>query len=96
MKKILITLFVGFSALLNAQNKISGTITDKENQPIKGVSVFVSDLHKSSSTDEKGNFTINNLPLGNIKIAFSALGFINQNKTNTVQIAEYLVANKLV
>jgi iron complex outermembrane receptor protein len=88
MKKILITLFVGFSALLNAQNKISGIITDKENQPIKGVSVFVSDLHKSSSTDEKGNFSINNLPLGNIKIAFSALGFINQNKTIAVQNGE--------
>ena len=88
MKKILITLFVGFSALLNAQNKISGTIKDKENQPIKGVSVFVSDLHKSSSTDEKGNFSINNLPLGNIKIAISALGFINQNKTIAVQSGE--------
>ena len=85
MKKILITLFVGFSAFINAQNKISGTIKDKENQPIKGVSVFVSDLHKSSSTDEKGNFSINNLPLGNIKIAISALGFINQNKTIAVQ-----------
>ena len=88
MKKILITLFVGFSALLNAQNKISGTITDKENQPIKGVLVFVSDLHKSSSTDEKGNFSINNLPLGNIKIAISALGFINQNKTIAIQSGE--------
>ena len=88
MKKILIALFVGFSALLNAQNKISGTITDKENQPIKGVSVFVSDLHKSSSTDEKGNFSINNLPLGNIKIAISALGFINQNKTIAIQSGE--------
>jgi iron complex outermembrane receptor protein len=88
MKKILITLFVGFSAFINAQNKISGTIKDKENQPIKGVSVFVSDLHKSSSTDEKGNFSINNLPLGNIKIAISALGFINQNKTIAVQRGE--------
>ncbi len=88
MKKILITLFVGFSAFINAQNKISGTIKDKENQPIKGVSVFVSDLHKSSSTDEKGNFSINNLPLGNIKIAISALGFINQNMTIAVQSGE--------
>lgn len=88
MKKILITLFVGFSALLNAQNKISGIITNKENEPIKGVSVFVSDLHKSSSSDEKGNYSINNLPLGNIKIVFSALGFITLNKTIAVQSGE--------
>lgn len=88
MKKIILALFVGFSALLNAQNKISGTITDKENQPIKGVAIFVPDLHKSSSTDENGNYNINNLPLGNIKIAFSGLGFVTQNKTITVQNGE--------
>lgn len=88
MKKILIYLLIGFSALLNAQNKISGTITDKENEPIKGVSVFISDLHKSSSTDENGKYSVTNLPLGNIRIAISALGFITQNKTITVQNGE--------
>ena len=85
MKKILITLFIGFSALANAQNKISGTITDKENQPIKGVTVFIPDLHKSSETDENGGYSINNLPNGNIKITFSLLGFITQNKSIAVQ-----------
>ena len=30
MKKIILALFLGFSALLHAQNKISGTITNKE------------------------------------------------------------------
>ena len=88
MKKIILALFVGFSALLNAQNKISGTITNKENQPLKGVAIFVPDLHKSSSTDENGNYSINNLPLGNIRIAFSALGFGTQNKTIAVQNGE--------
>ena len=88
MKKILITLFVGFSAFLNAQNKISGTVIDKENLPIKGVTVFVPDLHKSAATDENGNYNINNLPFGNIKIAFSALGFGTQNKTIAVQNGE--------
>ena len=88
MKKIILALFVGFSALLNAQNKISGTITNKENQPLKGVAIFVPDLHKSSSTDENGSYSINNLPLGNIRIAFSALGFGTQNKTIAVQNGE--------
>lgn len=88
MKKIILTLFLGFSALLHAQNKISGTITNKENQPIKGVAVFVPDLHKSSSTDENGNYNINNVPFGNIKITFSALEFGTQNKTIAVQNGE--------
>ncbi len=88
MKKIILTLFVGFSALLNAQNKISGTITNKENQPLTGVAIFVPDLHKSSSTDENGNYSINNIPLGNIRIVFLTLGFGTQNKTITVQNGE--------
>ena len=88
MKKIILALFVGFSALLNAQNKISGTITNKENQPLTGVAIFVPDLHKSSSTDENGNYSINNIPLGNIRIVFLTLGFGTQNKTITVQNGE--------
>ncbi|MEY3498794.1 MAG: hypothetical protein RL308_463 [Bacteroidota bacterium] len=88
MKKIIITLFIGFSALVNAQNKISGTIKDNDNQPLKGVSVFIPDLHKSSETDENGGYSINNLPSGNIKITFSLLGFITQNKSIAVQNGE--------
>ena len=88
MKKIILALFVGFSSLLHAQNKISGTLTNKENQPLKGVAVFVPDLHKSSSTDENGNYSINNVPFGTLRIAFSALGFGTQNKTIAVQSGE--------
>jgi iron complex outermembrane receptor protein len=88
MKKIILALFVGFSSLLHAQNKISGTLTNKENQPLKGVAVFVPDLHKSSSTDENGNYSINNVPFGTLRIAFSALGFGTQNKTISVQSGE--------
>lgn len=88
MRKTIIALLLGFSALLNAQNTISGTITDKENRPIKGVTIFISDLHKSSETAENGTYSINNLPNGNIKITFSLLGFITQNKTINIQSGE--------
>ena len=88
MKKILITLFIGFSAFINAQNKISGNIIDKENKPLKGVSVYIYDLHKSSSTDENGFYSINNIPSGNVKIAFSILGFATQNKTVAIKSGE--------
>ena len=81
MKKILIALFIGFSAFINAQNKISGKITDKDNNPIKGVNIFVSELHKSSETDENGAYSINNVPNGTIKITYTLLGFTSQNKT---------------
>ena len=88
MKKILIALFIGFSAFINAQNKISGKITDKDNNPIKGVNIFVSELHKSSETDENGAYSINNVPNGTIKITFTLLGFTTQNKFIFIQNGE--------
>jgi iron complex outermembrane receptor protein len=88
MKKILIALFIGFSAFINAQNKISGKITDKDNSPIKGVNIFISELHKSSETDENGEYSINSVPGGTIKINFYLFGFITQNKTLLVQNGE--------
>lgn len=88
MKKILIALFIGFSAFINAQNKISGKITDKDNNPIKGVNIFVSELHKSSETDENGAYSINNVPNGTIKITFTLFGFITQNKSIFIQNGE--------
>jgi iron complex outermembrane receptor protein len=88
MKKILIALFIGFSAFVNAQNKISGKITDKDNNPIKGVNIFVSELHKSSETDENGTYSINSVTNGTIKITYTLLGFASQNKSLLVQNGE--------
>lgn len=88
MKKILIALFIGFSAFINAQNKISGKITDKDNNPIKGVNIFVSELHKSSETNENGAYSINNVPNGTIKITLTLLGFTTQNKSIFIQNGE--------
>ncbi|MDH4403981.1 MAG: TonB-dependent receptor [Flavobacterium sp.] len=88
MKKILIALFIGFSAFVNAQNKISGKITDKDNNPIKGVNIFVSELHKSSETDENGAYSINSFPNGTLKITFTFICFTSQNKTLLVQNGE--------
>ncbi|TDE55367.1 TonB-dependent receptor [Flavobacterium sp. GT3P67] len=91
MKKFIITLFLGFSALLQAQNTLSGTVTDLNNQPIKGVSVYASELHKGTTTDENGKYTISNLPNRNLKISFTFVGFATQNKTiSSLQIENTL------
>ncbi|MGZ9735011.1 TonB-dependent receptor [Flavobacterium sp. GNP002] len=86
MKKFFIALFLGFSAILQAQNTLSGTVTDLKNQPIKGVSVYASELHKGTTTDENGKYTFSNLPNRNLKISFTFVGFATQNKTiNSLQ-----------
>ena len=81
MKKIIIALILGFSAVLQAQNTLSGTVTDLRNQPIKGVSVYASELYKGTTTDENGKYTFFNLPNRNLKISFAFAGFATQNKT---------------
>jgi len=85
MKKIIITLILGFSAILHAQNTISGTITDAKKQPIIGVSIYAPELHKGTSTDENGKYILENLPNGKLKLTFAFIGFTTQNKTINLQ-----------
>ncbi|WP_367756662.1 TonB-dependent receptor [Flavobacterium sp. WC2430] len=81
MKKIIITLLLGFSALLHAQNSVSGTVLNLANQPIKGVSVSAPELHKGTTTDANGKYSLTNLPNGDLKLDFTFVGFTTQNKT---------------
>jgi iron complex outermembrane receptor protein len=85
MKKFITALFIGISALLQAQNAISGTVTDAKKQPLIGVSIYAPELHKGTSTDENGNYTLSNLPNGRIKLTFTYIGFATQNKTLNLQ-----------
>ena len=80
MKKYIVFLFVGFSAMLHAQNIVSGTIKDAKNQPIVGVSVYVPELNKGTSTNENGKYLLTNLPNGKINLTFVFVGFETQNK----------------
>ena len=88
MKKIITALFIGFSAMLQAQNTISGTVTGAQNQPIIGVSIYAPELHKGTSTDENGNYSLSNLPNGKIKLTFAYIGFATQNKILNLQNKE--------
>jgi len=84
MKKFIITLMLGFSTILSAQNSVTGKITDTKNQPIIGVSVYAPELHKGTSTDENGKYTLSNIPTGTAKLTFAFTGFATQNKTINV------------
>ncbi|WP_298221414.1 TonB-dependent receptor [Flavobacterium sp.] len=81
MKKIILFLCLGFSVVLHAQNSVTGTITDAKSQPIKGVTITAPELHKGTTTDDNGTYTLNNLPNGTLKLTFSYIGFATQNKS---------------
>jgi iron complex outermembrane receptor protein len=67
--------------MLQAQNTVSGIVTNIENQVIKGVSIYVPELHKGTTTDDKGEYSLTNLPQGSLKLNFVFLGFSSKYKT---------------
>jgi iron complex outermembrane receptor protein len=88
MKKLILALIIGFSAMIQAQNSISGIVTDAKNQPLKGVSVYAPEIHKGTTTDENGNYNFNSIPNGNIKLSFVFVGYSTQYKTVDFQQKE--------
>lgn len=85
MKKYLSILFLGFTLFSQAQNKISGTITNTQNEPLLGVDVYIEELHKGTSTNENGYYEIVNLPNSPIKITVAFIGYETQSKAITAQ-----------
>ena len=81
MKTYISILLLGLSFVVNAQQTISGTISNTQNEPLFGVEVFVEDLQKGTSTNEEGYFELNNLPNSTIKLTIVLMGYKTQIKT---------------
>lgn len=78
MKSIYIALLMGFSLVASAQNKVIGTISDKDNKPVLNVIVSMPEIHKETISDADGNYILSNLPNGNFKIVYSFIGYTTQ------------------
>jgi len=81
MKLHITILLLGLSIFSNAQNKISGIITDNTNAPLFGVEVYIEELQKGTSTNENGEFQLINLPNHPVKIHISYIGYETIIKT---------------
>jgi len=88
MKLYHTALLLVLSLFASAQNKIVGSISDKENKPLSNVIVSLPEIHKEIVSDENGKFYINNLPKGNLKIIFSMVGYTTQIKEITISEKE--------
>jgi len=64
-----------------AQNSIKGKISDSENKPLTGATIFLPELNKSTISNQNGEYIINNLPNGKIKIQVSFIGYANVIET---------------
>ncbi|MBN2681283.1 MAG: TonB-dependent receptor [Bacteroidales bacterium] len=89
MKKIVLVFFALFLLTkVNAQNQISGQVKDINNEPLTGASVFIPELNKGTITNEKGEYLINNIPIGKIRIQFSFIGYNTEIQTIEISKAE--------
>lgn len=88
MKPFFIALFLGFSIVASAQNKVIGTISDNQNKPISNINISIPEIHKETSSDENGKYELNNLPSGTFSVVFSSVGFETQSKKITINQKE--------
>ena len=88
MKSFITILCIGFSVLSYGQNKISGKITNTLNESLLGVTIYIEDLQKGTSTDKEGYYEFTNLPGNVIKIIVAFIGYETQIKLIQLQQTE--------
>ena len=94
-----------FSIFAQQTTDVRGRVTNENKEPMMGVEVILEGSQIGSSTDEKGFYTLHNIPLGKRTIIFNYLGFqplkvradITPNPSGThthldVQLSEELTA----
>ena len=92
MKQLTTLLFLCFVSTIYAQNTIEGTLIENEtNTPIAYANVYLPQLEKGTTTDESGNFIINNLPTGNYKIVCSFIGFETYSQAISIPFTDQLI-----
>ncbi len=92
MKKNILLAFLCLTVtLVNAQNQIKGKVTDINNNPLVGATVALPELNKGIITNQKGEYLINNIPKGKIKLQFSYVGYNTEIKSVDISQAENIV-----
>lgn len=88
---------VTISPALFAQElyNISGTVTDEDNKPLQGATVFISGAQKITATDATGHFTFADMQAGNYIISTKMLGYNSQSLAMTLHDRSASVLIKL-
>lgn len=67
------------SNVLLSQNSVKGKVTDETKAPIEEADIYIEQLHIGTTSDENGNFELENIPQGTHKLSISYVGFNTQN-----------------
>lgn len=95
-QKALLFLLILSTFTVNAQinqSKISGLIKTKDGKPESGVTVMVSELNRTTTSNHTGNFIFNNIQPGNYHLKITCIGCIGQEKLIKVDAGKNTVIN---
>lgn len=84
MKVIKTLLLILCTQIMVAQEvaKVTGTVTDIDNNPVPFASVYIKELKKGGAAEADGTFTISNIPYGLWQLTASGVGY----KASTIAI----------
>src|ERR1700733_5130667 len=94
-----IILLVAMPALGICQFSVRGKVVATEtNKPIQGVSVYINNSFLGTSTDDNGEFVLNNIPPGLYKLVFSHIGYETiVESINSSEVKDnYLISLKVI
>ena len=96
----LLTIVLLFTVYLNCfsqeNSTIKGRITDADQKPLSGVNVLIAQLNTGTQSNAQGDFSIENLSVGNYTLTISYLGFKTQTKQVSVQNDGVLTLGNIV
>lgn len=77
MKARLLTMICGLFLvpLVSYSQSITGKITDEEGAPLYGVKVVIEDTYIGTYTDPEGQYALQNVPTGEVRVMFSMDGY---------------------
>lgn len=78
IKLLFLMVFLLCASFIHAQNRVTGTISDTNGEPIIGASVIIQGTANGTVTDLNGNFILQNVPSNSI-LVISYVGMKTQN-----------------
>jgi len=88
---LIFSFFLIFSLQIKAQFTLSGNVNDEKGDAIIGAYIKIPNLNLATSTDITGDYTMKNISQGEIKIEFSAVGFLKVSKS--INFSKDLILN---
>jgi len=95
----MIIIFISFSKTISyAESKygiLKGTVLNSENIPLVGANVFLPGIERGASTNNQGEFMVNQLPVGTYQVAVKYIGYMSALK-NIKILADQAVEVKFI